>query len=269
MRLEGRSVVVIGAGQTPGETIGNGRATSLAFAREGALLLLVDLDAKSLEQTRSMLRSEGFDAEVQVANVLDEADCQGIVDRSIELWGRLDVLHYSVGRGFVGADVSQESVDDWNAIMDVNLRGFFFAARSALPVMREQGGGVILGVSSVAAVVSGGALSYRASKAGMNAIVQSLAVRSGPHGIRVNAIMPGLLDTPMVIEHQARRRGVDRDVIRKQRDAAVPLRGKMGSAWDVAHAAVFLASDEASYVSGANFVADCGISVKSASPKFE
>ena len=251
MRLEGRSVLLVGAGQTSGETIGNGRATALAFAREGARLLLSDLDGDSLEETRRLIRAEGFDAEVEVANVLEEADCERLVERSIQSFGQLDVLHYSVGIGFVGSDPSQESADEWDAIMNVNLRGFFLVTRYALVPMRKQGAGVILGISSAAAVASGGALSYRASKIGMNALVQSLAVTNGPDGIRVNAIMPGLLDTPMVIEHQARRRGVERDVIRKERDAAVPLRRKMGTAWDVAKAAVFLASDEASYISGA------------------
>jgi NAD(P)-dependent dehydrogenase (short-subunit alcohol dehydrogenase family) len=250
MRLQGRSVLLVGAGQTAGETIGNGRATALAFAREGADLLLVDIDPDSLEETRGLIRSEGFDAEVEVANVLVESDCRRLIDRSIECFGRLDILHYNVGRGFVGADASQESLDDWDSIMNVNLRGFFLVTKFALPPMREQRQGVILGISSAAAVTSGGALSYRASKLGMNGLVQSLAVTNGPHGIRVNAIMPGLLDTPMVIEHQAKQRGVERDTIRKERDAAVPLRRKMGSAWDIANAAVFLSSDEASYISG-------------------
>ena len=134
--------------------------------------------------------------------------------------------------------------------MSMNLRGFYLCCKHALAVMRTQKSGVILCISSAAALASGSNMTYKASKAGMNALVQSMAISNGPHGIRVNAIMPGLMDTPMAIERRTRERGVDRDIVRQERNRAVPLLGKMGTAWDVANAAVFLASDEASYVTG-------------------
>ncbi len=128
--------------------------------------------------------------------------------------------------------------------------------------MRPQKSGVVLCISSAAALASGSNMTYKTSKAGMNALVQSMAINNGPYGIRVNAIMPGLMDTPMAIERRARERGVERDVIREERDRSVPLLGKMGTAWDVASAAVFLASDEASYITGVALAVDGGVTAR-------
>ncbi|MDJ0787442.1 MAG: SDR family NAD(P)-dependent oxidoreductase [Myxococcota bacterium] len=262
MRLEGRVGILVGAGQTPGETIGNGRATALAMCREGARLLLVDREPDSLEETRGLIRDEGFDAETLVADAVDEDACREMVEQATRRLGRVDLLHYNVGIGRGDRELSTLRIEDWDLIFDVNLRGFYLATKYALPVMREQQSGVILGVSSVAAIASTPLMAYKASKAGMNALVQSLAVLEGRNGIRANAILPGLMDTPMAIEPQAKARGMDREEVRAQRHRAVPLGRKMGTAWDIANAAVFLASDEARYISGVSLPVDGALSAR-------
>jgi NAD(P)-dependent dehydrogenase (short-subunit alcohol dehydrogenase family) len=262
MRLQDRVVVVVGAGQTPGETIGNGRAASLAFAREGAIVVLADRREDSASTTLDLLQSEGFDGSVVVADVTAEDDCRRLIETTVEAHGPVDVLHYNVGHGNGDVDFPEQEVEHWDAIIDANLRGFFLCAKHVLPVMRAQESGVIIGVSSAAALASGGGITYKASKAAMNAIVQSLAVKNGKYGIRVNAIMPGLIDTPMAVEGLARALDIGRDELRAARDKAVPLRSRMGSAWDVANAAVFLASDDAAYISGVALAVDGALTAR-------
>ena len=262
MRLNEKVVAIVGAGQTPGETIGNGRAAAIRFAREGARLVLADRNVDSAEETRAMLKADGFDAMVVHADVNRESDCAGISAAAVEQHGQLDVLHYNVGRSEGDAEVAALDVEQWDEIMSMNLRGFYLCSKHALTVMRPKKSGVVLCISSAAALASGSNMTYKTSKAGMNALVQSMAINNGPYGIRVNAIMPGLMDTPMAIERRARERGVERDVIREERERSVPLLGKMGTAWDVASAAVFLASDEASYITGVALAVDGGVTAR-------
>ena len=262
MRLNEKVIAIVGAGQTAGETIGNGRAAAIRFAQEGARLMLVDRDVNSAEETREMLREEGLDGSVLQADINRESDCAAIVTAATELYGQLDILHYNVGRSKGDTEIAALDVEQWDQIMSMNLRGFYLCCKHALAVMRTQKSGVILCISSAAALASGSNMTYKASKAGMNALVQSMAIDNGPHGIRVNAIMPGLMDTPMAIERRARERGVDRDVVRQERHRSVPLLGEMGTAWDVANAAVFLASDEASYITGVALAVDGGITAR-------
>lgn len=262
MRLKDRVAVVVGAGQTPGETIGNGRATALAFAREGARLLLVDRDETLVQGTLDLIAKEGFAAEVVLADVMSESDCERVASEAQARLGRLDILHYNVGIGGGDTEIARLEIDDWDRILDVNLRGFYLAVKHALPIMREQRSGVIIGISSVAAVAATPTMAYKTSKAGMNALVQSLAVYNGRYNIRVNAIMPGLIDTPMAIEGISRARGLDREELRQKRNQVVPLNRKMGSAWDIANAAVFLASDEAAYISGVSLPVDGALSAR-------
>ena len=262
MRLQDRVIIVVGAGQTPGETIGNGRAASLAFAREGAKVVLADRREDSAQETLDMLESEGFDGLIVKTDVTREKECKRLIDATVEAHGAVDVLHYNVGHGVGDVDFAEQDIAHWDAIMDANLRGFFLCAKHVLPVMREQESGVILGVSSAAAVASGGGITYKASKAGMNAIVQSLAVKNGKYGLRANAIMPGLIDTPMAVEGLAKALKIGREKLRANRNKAVPLQSRMGSAWDVANAAVFLASDEASYISGVALPVDGALTAR-------
>ena len=262
MRLEGKVAVVVGAGQTPGDTIGNGRATAILFAREGAQVLLVDRDVVSANETRTMIEAEGHTAEVLAADITHEDDCRAIAHRAKEAFGRIDVLHNNVGIGRGDSSAVRLELDAWRRILDVNLTAMFLTCKHVLPVMRERKSGAIVNVSSLASVAATGMLAYKVSKAGVNALTQQLAIANARHGIRVNAILPGLMNTPMAVEGFTESLGVAKEDVIKARDALVPLGGKMGTAWDVANAAVFLASDEAKFVTGALLPVDGGQSLK-------
>jgi NAD(P)-dependent dehydrogenase (short-subunit alcohol dehydrogenase family) len=261
-RLEGRVAIVVGAGQTPGETIGNGRARALCFAREGARVLLVDRRLESAEETAQRIADDGGESGVYQADVTREDDCRGIARACLDAFGRIDVLQNNVGIG--GGDAGPTRLEEaaWDAILDTNLKSVFLTCKHVLPVMREQGGGCITNISSVAAVCSVGIVAYKTSKAGVNAYTQALAIGNAPYGIRVNAIMPGLMNTPMAIEGISEARGLPRETLIEQRDRLVPLKGGMGSAWDVANASLFLASDEARFITGVILPVDGGQSAR-------
>jgi len=261
-RLAERAAIVVGAGQTPGATIGNGRATAIAYAREGARVLLVDRDLESAKQTQTMIEAEGGHADVHQADVCLESDCNAIADRCLELYGAIDILHNNVGIGGGDAGPTQLTEEAWNQIMNVNLKSVFLTCKYALPVMREQGGGCITNISSIAAVCAVNTVAYKTSKAGINAYTHALALDNAKYGIRVNAIMPGLMNTPMAIEGISAARKIPRDRLIEERHAQVPLRNRMGTAWDVANAAVFLASDEASFITGVMLPVDGGQSAR-------
>ncbi|MBM4361818.1 MAG: SDR family oxidoreductase [Deltaproteobacteria bacterium] len=266
MRLEGKVAIVVGGGQTPGDTIGNGRATSVLFAREGARVLVVDRDEASAAETVEMIRKEGGVARPMQADATREADCKAFVEACTTEFGRLDVLHNNIGVG--SGDNSVELLDEgtWDRIYAVNAKSVFFACKYAVPVMRDQASGVILNVSSIASICasprSAHLTAYKSSKAAVNALTEGLAMANASYGIRVNAILPGLMNTPMAIESIARRLQVDRADLVKARDAMVPLNAKMGTAWDVAHAALFLASDEARFITGVLLPVDGGQSCR-------
>ena len=260
MRLEGKVAIVVGAGQTPGETIGNGRATAILFSREGARVFLVDRDLASARETQAMI--EGGVAVAFEADAAREADCVATVEACLKEFGRIDVLHNNVGIGMGDAGPTHLSEENWQRIIDVNLKSVFLTSKHVLPVMREQGSGVIINISSIAAVCSVGMLAYKTSKAGVNALTHSLALGNARYGIRVNAIMPGLMNTPMAIETISQVRGVEREQLVRERDAQVPLAGGMGTAWDIAHAALFLASDEARFITGVVLPVDGGQSAR-------
>jgi NAD(P)-dependent dehydrogenase (short-subunit alcohol dehydrogenase family) len=262
MRLERKVAIVVGAGQTPGETIGNGRATAIVFAREGARVFLVDRDLKSARETERMIADEGGTAVVFEADASREADCEAMAQACISEFGRIDVLHNNVGIGMGDAGPTHLSEENWQRIIDVNLKSVFLTSKHVLPVMREQGSGVIINISSIAAVCSVGMLAYKTSKAGVNALTHSLALGNARYGIRVNAIMPGLMNTPMAIETISQVRGVEREQLVRERDVQVPLAGGMGTAWDIAHAALFLASDEAKFITGVVLPVDGGQSAR-------
>lgn len=263
MQLENKITIVVGAGQSAGETIGNGRATAIRFARAGAQVLLVDRDVTSAEETARMIAEEKGCASVLGADITIEDDCRAIAETCVQRYGRVDILHNNVGtlRGDGGSvDLSGE---DWQRLMDINLKGLFLTCKFVLPIMRAQRSGVIVNISSTAAVCfRPRTLAYKIAKAGINAFTQNLALENAPYGVRVNAILPGLMDTPMAIESRVQDQGVNRDVLREERAAQVPLEQKMGSAWDVAAAAVFLASEEARYITGVLLPVDGGLSAR-------
>ncbi len=259
MRLEGKAGLVVGAGQTPGETVGTGRAAAIIFAREGARVMLADRHLESAEETARMIRDAGGIAECVRADWTSAADCRAMVAACTEAWGRIDFLQNNVGIGGGDGDPLKLTEESFDRIIRVNLKGCLLSCQAAVPAMREQGEGSIVNISSIAAVASAIRLTaYKISKAGVNALTQALALDNAAHGIRVNTIMPGLLDTPMAVDARSVHTGVAREQIVAQRDAMVPLRGRMGTAWDVANASLFLHSDEAQFITGALLPVDVG-----------
>ncbi|HZN13801.1 MAG TPA: SDR family NAD(P)-dependent oxidoreductase [Acidimicrobiales bacterium] len=261
-RLAGKVGIVVGAGQTPGETIGNGRAASILFAREGAKVMLVDRDLASAEETAAHVNAEGGTAEAIQGDWTEAADCKAYVDACVEAFGRVDFLHNNVGIGAGDATLLRLEEDAFDRIMKVNLKGCLLSCKAVLPVMRQQQSGSIVNISSIAAVASTNLTAYKISKLGMNALGQNLANSNARHGIRVNTIMPGLMDTPMAIETMAEQLGIERDELRAARDSQVPLRGKQGTGWDIAHAALFLHSDDAAFITGVVLPVDGGQSAR-------
>jgi NAD(P)-dependent dehydrogenase (short-subunit alcohol dehydrogenase family) len=259
MRLEGKAGIVVGAGQSPGETIGNGRAAAILFAREGASVLLADRDLESARETGRMIADAGGIAEPVRADWTIASECQAFATACVEAWGRIDFLHNNVGIGVGDSDPLRLTEGSFERIIGVNLKGCLLSCQAVVPVMRAQRSGSIVNISSVAALASAVRLTaYKISKAGINALTQSLAIDNAALGIRVNAIMPGLIDTPMAVDARATHRGIPREQVVAQRDAMVPLRARMGTGWDVAYASLFLHSDEAQFVTGAVLPVDGG-----------
>lgn len=261
-RLAGKVAIVVGAGQTSGDTIGNGRATAVLFARHGATVLCVDRRGDSAQETVDMIAAEGGRAAAVGADATDEAACRGFVEEARRLWGRVDVLHNNVGIGAGDDTPSRIEAQGWDRIMAVNLKPAVLACKAVLPVMREQKSGAIINISSIAAVCATPTVAYKASKAALNAYTQTLAIANAKYGIRANVIMPGLMNTPMAVEGISAATGVDKDKLIELRDAMVPLGAKMGTAWDVAYAALYLASDEARFVTGVALPVDGGQSAR-------
>jgi NAD(P)-dependent dehydrogenase (short-subunit alcohol dehydrogenase family) len=264
MRLANKVAMVVGAGQSPGETLGNGRATALLFAREGAKVVAVDRDIAAAEQTAALIRQVGGEVEAFEADVASEEALRLAVADCIGRWGRLDILHNNVGISVAGGDASPMEITEeaFDRIMTVNLRGIVMACKHALPVMRKQRAGSIINISSLAAIENYPWVAYKASKAAVIAYTKQLAIQNAEYGIRANAILPGLMDTPMAVDTRARAWNRTRAEIAAERDAKVPLRNKQGTAWDVAHAALFLASDEAGFVTGVALPVDGGASCR-------
>ncbi len=262
MRLEGKVAIVVGAGQTPGETIGNGRATAILFAREGAKVMLVDRKIDSARETEKMIADEGNESEAFEADVTKEDDCAALAKACVDQFGRIDVLHNNVGIGSRDAQIPDLAEAAWSLIFDVNLKSMFMTCKHVLPVMRAQGSGVITNISSIASIAAMPLAAYKVSKAGVNALTQQVAIMEARNGIRCNAILPGLMNTPMAIDAWVQATGIDREELVKQRDKQVPLGRKQGSGWDIAHAALFLASDEARFITGVLLPVDGGQSIK-------
>ena len=259
MRLRDKVGIVVGAGQSPGESVGTGRAAAIAFAREGARVLLVDRDIGSARETAEMVVRAGGVAECVEADWTSAADCAAYAAACVEAWGRIDFLQNNVGIGRGDGSPRELGEQAFERILEVNLKGCLLSCQAVVPVMVEQRYGSIVNISSIAAVAAAVPLTaYKISKAGINALGHSLAVEGAPHGIRVNTIMPGLLDTPMAIDAWATAMNRPRDEIRAERDRLVPLGGKMGTAWDVAYASLFLHSNEASFITGAVLPVDGG-----------
>ena len=264
MRLAGKIAIVVGAGQAPGTGMGNGRATSLRFAQEGAKVLAVDRDLASAEETAAMVREKGGECVAVSADVTKEATLAAAVAAAHERWGRIDVLHNNVGVSIAGGDAPPTEITEeaFDRICAINLRGTVMACKHVLPIMREQQAGAIINISSAAAVENYPYVTYKATKSAMVAFTKQIAIQNAEYGIRANVILPGLMDTPMAVDTRARHMGKSRAEVAAMRDAKVPLRKRMGTAWDVANAALFLASDEANFITGVTLPVDGGASVR-------
>jgi NAD(P)-dependent dehydrogenase (short-subunit alcohol dehydrogenase family) len=255
--------VVVGAGSS-GPGWGNGKAAATLFAREGARIFAVDIDSNAARETCSLIREEGGTAELYEADVTDAGAVEELVASCLRAYGRIDVLHNNVGVVALGGPV-ELSEAEWDRVHAVNLKSFFLTAKYVLPQMEDQGAGTIVNVSSVASIRWTGIsyVAYASSKAAVNQLTQAIAIEYAPKGIRCNAVLPGLMDTPMVQTGLADIYPDQAEQTRAARDARCPT-GKMGDAWDVAHASLFLASDEARYITGHCLVVDGGLSCISA-----
>jgi NAD(P)-dependent dehydrogenase (short-subunit alcohol dehydrogenase family) len=260
MRLEGKTAIVIGAGQSPGEGTGNGRATVLRFAQEGAKVMAVDRNLSSAEETVSMVSQRGGECFAFEADVTKEAALAAAIAAAQKRWGRIDILHYNVGVSIAGGDASllDFTEEAFDRISAINLRGAIMACKHVIPIMRQQRAGAIVMISSLAALENYPLVAYKATKAAMIAFTKQVAIQNAEYGIRANVILPGLMDTPMAVDTRARVSGKSRAQVATERDARVPLRHKMGTAWDVANAALFLASDEANFITGVALLVDGG-----------
>jgi NAD(P)-dependent dehydrogenase (short-subunit alcohol dehydrogenase family) len=264
MRLKDRIAIVVGAGQSPGEGVGNGRATALTFAREGAKVLCVDHNLQSAQETADMITAKQGTAFALKADVTKAVDIQAMVADAHKRWGRIDILHNNVGVSLGGGDaqldqITEEALDRCFAI---NLKSCILATQQVIPIMRQQKSGVIVNISSMAAIVEYPYVAYKATKSAMIAFTEQVASQNAQYGIRANVILPGLMNTPMAVDTRARQFNKTRAQVEAERDAQVPLRNKMGTGWDVANAALFLASDEAGFITGVALPVDGGASVR-------
>jgi NAD(P)-dependent dehydrogenase (short-subunit alcohol dehydrogenase family) len=275
-RVQDKVALVVGAGSV-GPGWGNGKAASVLYAREGAKVFAVDRNPAAAEETADIIRGEGGNGVAHGADVTDEAAVRRAVDACLAAYGRIDILHNNVGIVEVGG-VTEIAVDDWDRVMAVNLRGMFLTCRFVLPHMVEQGGGAIVNVSSVAGIRWTGIpyISYSTTKGAVLPFTRSVALEYAGRNIRANAILPGLMNTPMIreplkeilpglmntpmIREPLKDAYTDGDIdeMVRIRDAQSPM-GHMGDAWDVAYAALYLASDEAKYVTGTELVVDGGL----------
>jgi Dehydrogenases with different specificities (related to short-chain alcohol dehydrogenases) len=258
-RLQGKIAVVVGAGQQSGTTVGNGRAVAMRFAQEGATCLLVDKVGAWAEDTRALL--DGAQASTFEADVTREDDCRAVIEAAVARYGRVDILHNNVGMSKGDRPTWELEVEAWERIMTLNLQSMFMMCKHALPVMRQQRSGSIINISSTSSLSKRPTLAYKTSKGAINTLTQHVAAENSAFGVRANVIVPGLIDTPMAIERRAAETGRSREEIRAERDALVPM-GFMGEALDVANAAVFLASDEAKYITGVLLPVDGGLLLK-------
>jgi NAD(P)-dependent dehydrogenase (short-subunit alcohol dehydrogenase family) len=249
-RLSGKIAIVTGAGSR-GPGLGNGKAASVLFAREGARVLCVDQVLARAEETAGVIRAEGGQAAALAADVTRAADCAAMVAEAEKRWGGLDILHNNVGIES-RKDLLETEEIEWDRVMAVDLKSMLLATKAAVPAMLKRGGGAVVCVSSIAALRGYGRTAYATAKAGVIGFVRSVAAQLGPKGVRVNAIAPGAVWTPMVEDL-----GPD---ARDRRRRATVL-GTEGTAWDIGWGAVYLASDEARWVTGQTLIIDGGLTI--------
>ena len=261
-RLDNKVAIVFGAGSV-GEGWGNGKATATLFAREGALVVCVDNRQEAAQETVDIIRGEGNNASAATCDVTRSDEVRELVDQVAAEHRRIDVLHNNVGYATMGGPIELDEAA-WHRTIDLNVTGCFLTCKHVLPHMLRQGSGAIVNVSSIAAIRYTGYpyVAYYAAKAAVNNFTMGLALQYAAQNIRVNAIMPGLMNTPL-IHQQISGQYADAAEMVRARDAACPT-GRMGTAWDIAKAALFLASDEAAYITGVSLPVDGGLSCRAA-----
>jgi NAD(P)-dependent dehydrogenase (short-subunit alcohol dehydrogenase family) len=259
-RLKDKVALVFGAGSV-GPGWGNGKATAVLFAREGAKVIAVDVNPAAAEETRTIIAGEGGSCDAEVADVTKSDQIRAVVERTMQRHGRIDVLHNNVGITEMGGPV-ELSEESWHRVMDINATSIFLTCKHVLPIMEQQGQGAIMNISSIAAIRYTGYpyVAYYAAKAAVNQFTVGLALQYAAKGIRVNAIMPGLMNTPLIHQQISGQYKTAAEMV-AARDALVPT-GKMGTGWDIAKAALFLASDDASYITGVCLSMDGGLHAK-------
>jgi NAD(P)-dependent dehydrogenase (short-subunit alcohol dehydrogenase family) len=261
-RLDNKVAIVFGAGSV-GEGWGNGKATATLFAREGALVVCVDIRQEAAQETVDIIRGEGNEAWAAICDVSRSGEVRALVDRVAAENGRIDVLHNNVGYATMGGPIELDEAA-WHRTIDLNVTGCFLTCKHVLPHMLRQGSGSIVNVSSIAAIRYTGYpyIAYYAAKAAVNNFTMGLALQYAAENIRVNAIMPGLMNTPLIYQQISGQYADAAEMVRA-RDAACPT-GRMGTAWDIAKAALFLASDDAAYITGVSLPVDGGLSCRAA-----
>ena len=263
-RLEGKVAIVTGAGSV-GPGWGNGRATAVLFAREGARVAVVDRDMAAAGETAKIIEGEGGVALLLNADATDLASTQAMADETVRRLGRIDVLVNNVGGSITGGAIEM-SVEDFKAQLDLNLTSAFIGCKAVLPTMVAQGSGSVVNIGSIGGLRHLGHdhVGYSAGKSGLVQFTRQIAVRYARHGIRCNTIIPGMIDTPLLEVRVSKQKGrADLATLRAEAKTRVPL-GRRGEAWDVAYAALFLASEESKYVTGTEILVDGGFTAKSA-----
>ena len=259
-RVKDKVAIVTGAGSA-GPGWGNGKAAAVLYAREGARVLAVDIDLAAAEETRRIVAEEGGTCSAAQVDVTDADAVRAMVAQATDRYGRIDILHNNVGITEVGGpeEISEEA---WERMLTTNVTSMFLTCKHCIPHMVRQGGGAIVNISSISSIRYTGypSVSYNASKGAVNQLTQSIALQYADRGIRANCVLPGLMHTPMIERYITGAYGSREEMIRR-RDATVPMK-RMGTAWDVAYAALFLASDEARYITGAQLVVDGGVTCK-------
>lgn len=261
-RVKDKVAIVTGAG-CDGDGWGIGKATAVLFAREGAKVLAVNKHLESAQQTCAIIEAEGGSCRALQADVSRSRDVRAMIQVCMGTWGRIDILHNNVGMSGLGGP-EQTSDQFWDQVFAVNLKSVFYTCREVLPIMESQGAGSIVNTSSIGAIRYMGIpyISYASSKAALNQFTQSVALQYASQGIRCNAVLPGLIDTPRARRNLREHYGRTVDLIAR-RNAQSPT-GKMGTAWDVAYAVLYLASDEAQYVNGIQLIVDGGLTASCA-----
>jgi NAD(P)-dependent dehydrogenase (short-subunit alcohol dehydrogenase family) len=262
-RLDGKVALVTGCGSS-GPGWGNGKAIAVLLARQGATVFGVDLELEAAQATRDLIREEGGAAEVHAADVTDSAQVRQMVEACLASFGRIDILVNNVGRSEPGGPVDMAE-ETWDEQMDVNVKSAFLTCKSVLPVMERQGGGSVVNISSVAGLRYAGKpqVAYAAGKAALMQLTQTTAVMYAARGVRLNCVVPGLMFTPLVQRLADKYANGDFDGFVAHRHRQVPM-GRMGDAWDVANAVLFLASDESRYITAQQIVVDGGLTAATA-----